>query len=200
MGNILGREQHGHIAAIGFDLYSSLLAKEIQRMRGEILDEETETALDTYRAGEFPPDYIPSARQRMSIHKRMASIDTEDQRVKLREEIEDLYGKLPTKAELVFTNLLLKEKARKARIDHLRVRSDGAKLRLNEKATQEFSPELVVKLDQAYPGQIRLNVKNRIYLDVNKPKKEDEWEKVLLEILGALQKEDPQVSVESVSD
>ncbi|MCA9410522.1 MAG: transcription-repair coupling factor [Candidatus Omnitrophica bacterium] len=195
MGNILGREQHGHIAAIGFDLYSSLLAKEIQRMRGEILDEEIETALDTYRPGEFPPDYIPSARQRMSIHKRMASIDTEDQRKKLREEIEDLYGKLPAKAELVFINLLLKEKARKGRIDHIRIRPEGAKLRLNEKATQEFSPELVVKLDQAYPGRIKLSVKSRIYLEVSPPKKEEKWEETLIEILGALQPEGSQAVV-----
>ena len=159
-------------------------------MRGDLLDEETETALDTYRSGEFPPDYIPSPRQRMSIHKRMASIDTEDQRMKLREEIEDLYGKLPTRAELLFTNLYLKELARKSRIDHIRVRSEGAKLRLNEKATQEFSPELVVKLDRAYPGKVRLAVKGRIYLEIKPPEKEDLWEPILMEILGVLRQED----------
>ncbi len=187
MGNILGREQHGHIAAIGFDLYSSLLAKEIQRMRGEKLEEETETALDTYRSGEFPPDYIPSARQRMSIHKRMAGINTEDQRRQLLEEIEDLYGKLPPEAELVFTNLRLKEIARSVRIDHIRIRNDGAKLRLNERATQEFSPEWVVHLDKAYPGKIRLAVKGRIYLEVKPPKKEGDWESLLPKIMEGLQ-------------
>lgn len=189
MGNILGREQHGHIAAIGFDLYSSLLAREIQRMRGDRLEEEAAPALDTHRPGEFPPDYIPSARQRMSIHKRMAQIDSAEGREKLREEIEDLYGKLPERAELIFTNLRLKELARKARVDHLRVRADGASLRLNEKATQEFSPEWVVKLDRAHPGRIRLAVKSRIYLEVKPPSRPEEWEGLLEEILGALRPE-----------
>ena len=186
MGNILGREQHGHIAAIGYDLYSSLLAKAVKKMRGKQIGEETSVVIDTYRSGEFPPDYVPSPRQRMSIHKRMAGIETAEQIESLREEIVDLYGKMPSEADLVFANLQLRQLARGANIDHIRVRPEGARLRLNEKASREFTPETVVNLDQAYPGRVRLSVKKRIYLEVLPPENEDAWEKAIADILAAM--------------
>ncbi|MBW7940081.1 MAG: DEAD/DEAH box helicase, partial [Candidatus Omnitrophica bacterium] len=95
MGNILGREQHGHIAAVGFDLYSSMLARAVEEMRGKRREDDFSVTLDSCRSGEFPPDYVPSARQRMSLHKRIAALKDDDARRRLREEIEDLYGKLP---------------------------------------------------------------------------------------------------------
>jgi len=186
MGNILGREQHGHIAAIGYDLYSSLLAKEVKRIRGRQMGEETTTIVETWRPGEFPADYVPSPRQRMSLHKRMAALETGDQIRSLREEIEDLYGRLPPSAELVFANLELRQLARKARVDHLRIRPQGARLRLNDAASAEFSPEMVVELDRAYPGKIRLSVDRRIYLQVLPPGDENLWETAVTQVLKAL--------------
>ncbi|NUN98320.1 MAG: transcription-repair coupling factor [Candidatus Omnitrophica bacterium] len=187
MGNILGREQHGHIAAIGFDLYSSLLAKAVMEMRGKRLGEEAPVALDTYRPGEFPPDYVPSPRQRMSLHKRLSGLKTVEERTRLREEIEDLYGKLPTHAELVFRNLELKDLARRAGVDYVQVRREGARLRLNQKATAEFNPSMVLNLERAYPRKIRVSVQNRLHLEVSPPKQEDLWEVILGEILLAME-------------
>jgi transcription-repair coupling factor (superfamily II helicase) len=186
MGNILGREQHGHIAAIGYDLYSSLLSKAVKKMRGKQIGEETSVAIDTYRPGEFPPGYVPSPRQRMSIHKRMAGIETSEQIESLREEIVDLYGKLPSEAALVFANLELRQLARGANIDHIRIQPEVARLRLNEKASRDFTPETVVELDRAYPGRVRLSVKKRIYLEILPPDLEDAWETTISEILAVL--------------
>lgn len=186
MGNILGREQHGHIAAIGYDLYSSLLAKAIAGMRGDAMDEETNVSIDSYRPGEFPEDYVPSGRQRMSLHKRMANIETRDQMATFREEIEDLYGKLPEQAALVFANLELRLRARKARIDHIRIRPEKARLRLNERATAEFSPEGVVALDRAFPRKVRLSVEKRVYLEILPPSQQEEWESLVGNVLTAL--------------
>jgi transcription-repair coupling factor (superfamily II helicase) len=186
MGNILGREQHGHIAAIGFDLYSSLLSKAVLRMRGEKAGEEFSVTLDSYRSGELPEKYIPSPRQRMSIHKRMAALTSSSAREHLRAEIEDLYGKPPPETEMLFKNLEIKELAGKARIDHLHLRPELAKLRFNEQASQAFSPELVIKLDQAYPKKIRVSVQKRIYLEIKAPAKEELWENFLKEILHML--------------
>ncbi len=189
MGNILGREQHGHIAAVGFDLYSSMLAKAVQEMRGKKLGDDYFTVtIDTYRSGEFPPDYVPSPRQRMSLHKRMATLDGIESRTRLREEIEDLYGKLPSAAEQLFINLELKDYAKRAGVDHLRVRADGARLRLSESAASRFSPKMVMELDRAYPRKIRVSVQNRLYLEILPPKDENHWEVVLADILGAMER------------
>jgi transcription-repair coupling factor (superfamily II helicase) len=188
MGNILGREQHGHIAAVGFDLYSSMLAKAIQEMRGKKLGEEFTVTIDTYRSGEFPADYVPSPRQRMSLHKRMAGLDGIDSRARLREEIQDLYGKLPSAAEQLFINLELKDRAKRAGVDHLRVRPDGARLRLSEAAASRFSPKMVMELDRAYPKKIRVSVQNRLYLEVLPPKDQNQWEVILSDIFSAMEK------------
>jgi transcription-repair coupling factor (superfamily II helicase) len=186
MGNILGREQHGHIAAIGFDLYSSLLAKAIQQMRGKRMGDDFTVSMDTFRFGEFPADHVPSPRQRMSLHKRIAALEGEQARSQLREEIEDLYGKLPPEAELIFKNLELKERAKRAGVDHIRVRPEGARLRLSEEATRAFSPAMVLELDRAYPKKVRVSVQSRLYLEVARPDRDDEWEEVLGGILSAM--------------
>ncbi len=188
MGNILGREQHGHIAAVGFDLYSSMLAKAVQDMRGKKTGEDFTVTIDTYRSGEFPTNYVPSPRQRMSLHKRMAALIGLDDRARLREEIEDLYGKLPSVSEQLFINLELRDCAKRAGVDHLKIRHDGARLRLSESAANRFSPQMVMELDRAYPRKIRVSVQNRLYLEVSPPKDENTWEVVLADILGAMEK------------
>jgi transcription-repair coupling factor (superfamily II helicase) len=186
MGNILGREQHGHIAAIGYDLYSSLLAKAIAGMRGEALGEEVDVSIDTYRPGEFPVEYVPSGRQRMSIHKRLANIESREQMEAFRDEIEDLYGRLPARSFLVFRNLQLRLRAKKARIDHIRIRPEKARLRLGERATAEFTPEAVVALDRVFPRRIRLSVEKRVYLEILPPVREEDWEELIDRILNSL--------------
>ncbi|MBE7487750.1 MAG: Transcription-repair-coupling factor [bacterium] len=188
MGNILGREQHGHIAAVGFDLYSSMLARAVEEMRGKRREDDFSVTLDSCRSGEFPPDYVPSARQRMSLHKRIAALKDDDARRRLREEIEDLYGKLPPEAEMVFTNLEMKEAARRAGIDHIRLRKEGARLRYSETAASRFSPAMVLELEKAYPKKIRVAVQNRLYLEIQPPKDENHWEDILTDILAAIEK------------
>jgi transcription-repair coupling factor (superfamily II helicase) len=188
MGNILGREQHGHIAAIGFDLYSTMLAKAVKEMRNKRIGEDFNVTIDTFRTGEFPEEYVPSPRQRMSLHKRMATLETVDSRKRLREEIEDLYGKLPRVAEQLFTNLELKDFARRAGVDHLRLRPEGARLRLAESAAKNFNPKMVMELDRAYPRKIRVTLQNRIYLEIQPPKDENRWEIILVDILEVMEK------------
>lgn len=188
MGNILGREQHGHIAAVGFDLYSTMLSRAVQEMRGKKTGDDFTVTIDTFRSGEFPQDYVPSPRQRMSLHKRMAALHSPEARARLKEEIQDLYGKLPQAAEQLFINMELKACAKRAGVDHLKIRPDGARLRLSEGAASRFSPQMVMELDRAYPRKIRVSVQNRLYLEVLPPKDQDQWEAVLTDVLEVMEK------------
>ena len=94
-GNILGREQSGHIASVGYELYCQLLEGSVRTLRGEKpppqVDVHVELGIDCY----IPRRYIPSDRQRMEIYRRMVKCVSTDEIVQLRADLEDAYGKAP---------------------------------------------------------------------------------------------------------
>ena len=85
IGNILGRQQHGHIAAIGFDLYSKLLRDTVSHLKGNKLNLlDWDTALEMANKGTIPPSYVESSKQRMSLHQRIGKIKTGNQCIRGR--------------------------------------------------------------------------------------------------------------------
>ncbi|MFB3916771.1 MAG: transcription-repair coupling factor [Terriglobales bacterium] len=95
-GNILGGEQSGHIEAVGFELYTSMLEKTIREMRGEREEEaEVEAQLNLGINIRIPADYIPEENQRLRMYKRIAGVADEAQLQDVRAELEDRYGPPP---------------------------------------------------------------------------------------------------------
>ena len=94
-GNLLGREQHGHIAAVGFDLYCQLLQNTIQELKGEPLEEEMKPSLNLGIDCHIPRRWIPDANLRLMLYRRIATAATTHDADKLAEEMEDQYGPLP---------------------------------------------------------------------------------------------------------
>ncbi|MDR2712293.1 MAG: transcription-repair coupling factor [Clostridiales bacterium] len=139
-GNILGREQHGHIAAVGFDLYCRLVQEELNKALGqEPLEEEStiqiELPLDAY----LPDNYVEDTGLKFEVYKRIAAAGSLEEVDELRGELLDRYGKLPLPA----TNLLLlgriKVLAKKARLAALSLKNERVQLRFapNHKLTGE---------------------------------------------------------------
>ncbi|MBE3597140.1 MAG: transcription-repair coupling factor [Hydrogenibacillus sp.] len=99
-GNILGREQHGFIAAVGFDLYNEMLKEAIQRLKGEAETEapkapEINVHIDAY----LPDDYIPKAHQKIAFYKRLsAALDVQEWEA-IKDELIDRFGPLPPAVE-----------------------------------------------------------------------------------------------------
>ena len=95
-GNLLGPQQSGEIAAIGFDLYLKLLDEAIQRLQSDesYLDEQ-ETYLELEYSGFVPDSYIDDQMDKMEVYKKIASIKTEDELISISEEIADRFGPLP---------------------------------------------------------------------------------------------------------
>ena len=94
-GNILGAEQHGHIAAVGFDAYTNLLEETVNELKGEPVKQRMlppfEIAIDAY----IPAEYVPSEAQKMTLYKRIAGARSEDEVTELSDEIADRFGKPP---------------------------------------------------------------------------------------------------------
>ncbi|WP_282938186.1 transcription-repair coupling factor [Paenibacillus sp. RC67] len=100
-GNLLGAEQHGFIASVGFDLYSQMLAEEIAKRKHEITGEEPEvqkpwtTQLDIQLDAYIPGDYIYDSVQKIEIYKKVAAVKTLEEAAELHDELVDRFGDLP---------------------------------------------------------------------------------------------------------
>ena len=107
-GNLLGGEQSGHIDAVGFELYTSMLERTIKEMKGEMLPTETETQLNLGLNIRIPNEYVPEENQRLRMYKRVAGVESEQQLADVRTEMLDRYGPLPTAVETLFRYAELK--------------------------------------------------------------------------------------------
>ncbi|MDD4766579.1 MAG: transcription-repair coupling factor [Desulfotomaculaceae bacterium] len=94
-GNILGAEQHGHIAAVGFDLYSRLLEEAVREAKGEAPAKVVETTIELPVEAYIPDRYISDANQKVEIYKRLAGLVAPGDLAELADELIDRFGDLP---------------------------------------------------------------------------------------------------------
>ncbi|MDD4238531.1 MAG: transcription-repair coupling factor [Desulfotomaculaceae bacterium] len=94
-GNILGAEQHGHIAAVGFDLYSRLLEEAVREARGEETPRMVEASIELPVEAYIPDPYIPDSNQKVAIYKRIAAFSSLTEIPDLEDELVDRFGDLP---------------------------------------------------------------------------------------------------------
>jgi transcription-repair coupling factor (superfamily II helicase) len=99
-GNILGHQQHGHIAAVGFDLYCQLLKQSVTRLKSMPLPADQEVTVKIGQPLTIPADYVPSEGMRMDLYRRISAAHQEGEVQALREEILDRFGALPSSVEL----------------------------------------------------------------------------------------------------
>jgi transcription-repair coupling factor (superfamily II helicase) len=93
-GNILGAEQSGNIAAVGFELYTHMLEQAVKELKGEDVTEETDPALDLKVSAFIPESYVPDTAHRLGIYKRLTGAKSEEEMADLKEELKDRYGEL----------------------------------------------------------------------------------------------------------
>ena len=94
-GNLLGGEQSGHIEAVGFELYTTMLERTVRELKGEIEEETPETQLNLGLNIRIPADYIHEENQRLRMYKRIAGVESEAQLEDVAGELGDRYGTPP---------------------------------------------------------------------------------------------------------
>ena len=122
-GNLLGSEQHGHLDAVGYDLYIKLLNEAVLEEKGVPLKERFETKINTVYDAFIPEKYIKSSTQRMEIYKKIAHIENEDDRNDILNELEDRFGKIPKEVMTLISIALIKSYASLAKfkkVEHLK--------------------------------------------------------------------------------
>lgn len=122
-GNMLGGEQSGQIAGVGFDLYVRMVSDAVARMRGQTPEAEEEAATDVRVElpidAFLPENYVSSERLRLEIYGKIAASSNDDDRAAVRAELIDRYGPVPIEAERLFLISHLREVCRKAGINEV---------------------------------------------------------------------------------
>jgi transcription-repair coupling factor (superfamily II helicase) len=123
VGNLLGTAQHGHVTAIGFTLYTKLLAEAVARLKGE--DWFDEPVLEMAYGAYLPESYIGDTAERVSLYKRLLSVEDEKDVDKLRDELEDRFGKMPDTASRILDVAKARALARKKRVTKVGFQKDS---------------------------------------------------------------------------
>ena len=150
-GNLLGGEQSGHIASVGFDLYVRLVGEAVAEYRGDATEAPAEVKVELPVDAHLPHDYIPGERLRLEAYRRIAGVTTEDDITGIREELVDRYGALPTPVENLlavarFRNALRVAGVNEVAVQGSSVRFTGVELRESQQLRlQRLYPRSIVK-------------------------------------------------------
>jgi len=131
-GNLLGGEQHGHINAIGFDLYMKLLDQTIRELKGEPILEDVETTIDLGFDIQIPEHYISDSNLRLWLYKKVSAIRDARRLQSLREEITDRFGKYPRSVSNLLEYAALRGRCQDLKIVSLDRRGNRILIRFRE--------------------------------------------------------------------
>jgi len=143
-GNLLGREQHGHIEAVGFDMYVQMLERAVAERKGEAVTPERRATLNLGQEIRIPPEYIDNENLRLRIYKRIAEVASEKERDETRRELADRFGPPPPAVENLLDYSVLKALAEKLLVASVDRRGDQIGIKFYDDTP--VGPERVVKM------------------------------------------------------
>lgn len=146
-GNLLGGEQSGHIADVGFDLYLRLVGEAVAEFRGEDIEPEPDLRIELPVTAHLPTEYIESERLRLEMYKAVAEIRTPEALAAVRAELVDRYGEPPPPVEALLAVAAFRLLARRAGLTE--VVTQGPSIRFGP---VDLPESRVVRLSRLYPG------------------------------------------------
>jgi len=148
-GNLLGGEQSGHIADVGFDLYVRLVGEAVHEFRGDGAEQQRDMKIELPIDAHLPHDYVPSERLRLEMYKRLAEVRADDDVVLIREELVDRYGEPPAPVASLLEVARFRARASTAGLTD--VTAQGKYVRF---APVDLPESATVRLNRIYPKSI----------------------------------------------
>jgi transcription-repair coupling factor (superfamily II helicase) len=143
-GNLLGGEQSGHIEAVGFEMYTSMLEEAVSKLKGEERVERPSVQLSLGIALRIDESYISEENQRLRMYKRIAGVDSDRALDEVRSELEDRYGPLPSSVEHLLRAARLRIECEKIGVAQVDRKRDQLHIRFTE--TAAVDPGRLMKL------------------------------------------------------
>lgn len=166
-GNVLGAEQHGHMEAVGYDLYCKMLNQAVLALKGETLEEDSydtvvECDIDAY----IPGRYIKNEYQKLDIYKRISAIETEEEYMDMQDELMDRFGDIPRSVENLLKIASIRALAHQAYVTEVVINRQEVRLTMYQKAKLQVDkiPDMV----RSYKGDLKLvpgDVPSFYYID-----------------------------------
>ena len=154
-GNVLGAEQHGHMEAVGYDLYCKMLNQAVLALKGEeteadLYETSVECDIDAY----IPPSYIKNEYQKLDIYKRISAIESEEEYMDMQDELIDRFGELPAPVENLLLIASVKALAHSAGVTEVNINRQEARITMFRQARIDVTgiPELISR----YRGDLKL--------------------------------------------
>ena len=151
-GNLLGAEQHGHMEAVGYDLYCKMLNEAVKHLKGELEEETYTTTIDLNVDAFIPDSYISNEYQKLDIYKRIAAIESEEEREDMIEELVDRFGDIPKKVETLLLAASLKALAHSVYVTAVEQKGESCTFFMYEKA--KVHPERIPGLLSDFAGDL----------------------------------------------
>ena len=154
-GNVLGAEQHGHMEAVGYDLYCKMLNQAVMALKGETPEEDSyETVVECDIDAYIPGTYIKNEYQKLDIYKRISAIETEDEYMDMQDELMDRFGDIPRSVDNLLKIANLRALAHRAYVTEVMINRQEVRLTMYQKA--KIKVEKIPDLVNAYKGDLKL--------------------------------------------
>lgn len=119
-GDVLGSQQHGHMATIGYELYVKMLNEAISKVKGEVVSEEIDVEIDLSVSAFIPSYYIEDEVVRLEMYKKIATIDSKEDMYDMQEELEDRFSDIPKDTQALLNIAYIKSLCKKLKIDKVK--------------------------------------------------------------------------------
>ena len=190
-GNLLGAQQHGFIASVGFELYMQMLSEAVQEAKGEAPAPRLEVSVDLPVAAYLPEDYAPDRNQRIDLYRRLAAVPERGKLEEVAGEIADRFGgPLPEAAGNLVRLAGVKIRCAEAGVQRIGMEGNLAMLMLAD--DRRLTPQMVRKLRQRLPAEIRIWIAllnhDRVVVSLRKANTEQVFSRLedVLEALASL--------------
>ena len=177
-GNMVGSSQHGHMAAVGYDLYCRMLEDTIKIVKGEIEKEPIETTVDLKVDAYIPSSYIEDEIQKIEVYKKIAAIESKEEYTQIEEELKDRYLKIPQSVYNLMDIAYIKKDAKKLLIEEVKENPMGITFLFAEGDNKHN--DVFKKLVKKYKKEVLLSFGKRPYFIIreNEMNKEELFRKL----------------------
>jgi transcription-repair coupling factor (superfamily II helicase) len=148
-GNLLGGEQSGHIAGVGFDLYVRMIGEAVSELKGDGPAERPEVRVELPVNAHIPHAYIAGERLRLEAYTRIAAIDSDDEIVAVRDELTDRYGTPPEPVSNLLEVARLRSRARRAGLTDITLQGNFVRF-----APVQLPESRQVRVQRLYPKTV----------------------------------------------
>lgn len=155
-GNLLGSSQHGHMAAIGYDLYVKYLEDTVKKLKGEVHEEEVETTIDLKINAYIPNRYIRNEKQKIEMYKRISAIENDDDMNDVTEELLDRFGDIPKATDNLMKIVKIKSICNKLKITSITQKAKNIIIEYSN--IKYMTPELINELCNSFGMRMTFDV------------------------------------------